>query len=363
MIRAAVNVGLVGAGRWATQHHVPAIQANANADLVGFFEPDQDRAAQFAALHKRAQPFDSVDELLSRGAIDALIVAGPPATHYEAAAAALEAGIATLVEKPFTTDPRQGWELVALAPGVPLVVGLTHQFTEAATAVKTWLDSQLIGHIGTISGTYHAPRSHLYRQMDTAGQSPTIAARLDQPLHATFADPGLSGGGQIINQVTHILGAIVGTTTTPIAGVRGVVTIPALGQHPDRRAQPVEVTAACMLEATDGTPITISSHGASTQTHQHILFDGSEGSIEWDLATGTATLTEVCDAHAKTVTSAPAYPAGAPCELLIGLVVDPTGQNPAPGQLGAHLVDVVTTIYSAAASDSQASVPSPEESL
>ena len=340
---------MVGAGRWAVKHHVPAIVAHPGAELVGFLEPDAVRAAAFAAAFPGAVPFATVDELLGAG-LDGLVVASPPGAHFESAAPALAEGVATLVEKPFTTDPAQAWDLVALAGEVPLVVGLTHQFTEAAAAVEHWLNEGAIGDIGTVSGIYHAPRAHLYELHDPGGENRLEdPSRLDQPLRATFSDPERAGGGQLINQVTHILGAVVAATSNPISRVAGAATRVPAGAPPGDRHTPgarVEVTASCLFEAADGALVAVSSHGASAQDCQRLVFDGTRGRIEWNLAAGSAELSAGGSVRRR-VTSRPAYPAAAPFEGLMDLISDPMSSNRAPGRLGAHLVDVIAASYRA----------------
>lgn len=352
-----VRVGLVGAGRWATQHHAPAVVDHTHAELVAFVEPEELRAAEFASRFPAAVRFASVEHLLQSG-IEALIVAGPPSMHHGAALSALIDGIATLVEKPFTIDSTEAWDLVAHADGKPLIVGLTHQFTEAAETVKGWLADGRIGRVTTIIGIYDAPRAHLYEnKLDgTAG-----LRSLDQPLSATFADPALSGGGQIINQVTHILGAIVGSTGVPISVVTQVATNPAL-TTPERvrSATDVEVSASCVFTAADGAAINITSNGASSTVRWALTFNGTEGTVDWDLASGIANLTTPKVESASTVHSKDAYPAGAPSTLLIQLAAGGDGSNPAPGCLGAHLVDVVAATYDAAALGAAVDVPAPE---
>ena len=47
--------------------------------------------------------------------IDICLVASPPSLHHEHAKESLEAGAHVLVEKPFTVDPADAWDLVATA--------------------------------------------------------------------------------------------------------------------------------------------------------------------------------------------------------------------------------------------------------
>ena len=72
-------------------------------------------AATFAARYGTPQQFTDLGEMLHSGAIDALYIATPHSMHAAAAAQALRAGIAVLVEKPAAITVAQWQQLTLLA--------------------------------------------------------------------------------------------------------------------------------------------------------------------------------------------------------------------------------------------------------
>lgn len=92
-----IRAALLGRGMAGTVFHAPLIRA-----LPAF---------ELAAIAGAA---DSAAAIASP-AIDLVVVATPNLTHFPLAAAALEAGKHVVVDKPFTVDPAQAEDLIALA--------------------------------------------------------------------------------------------------------------------------------------------------------------------------------------------------------------------------------------------------------
>src|SRR5690554_6007412 len=72
-------------------------------------------AEAFAERYGTPTQFIDLNEMLRSGTIDALYIATPHSTHADAAAQALQAGIAVLVEKPAAINVAQWHHLTALA--------------------------------------------------------------------------------------------------------------------------------------------------------------------------------------------------------------------------------------------------------
>jgi predicted dehydrogenase len=81
--------------------------------------------------------------------LDAIVIATPPASHYEIARQALEHGLNVMVEKPLTTCVRDAEDLVELADkkGLVLMVGHTFTFNSAVSTLKKMIDSGEVGKI------------------------------------------------------------------------------------------------------------------------------------------------------------------------------------------------------------------------
>ena len=115
---------MVGAGRFAS------FIADATRDLPGLSwravaDPDHDRASELAAALD-VKPVEMWQDLLDDPALDALVVATPPATHAPIVRAALTAGKHVLCEKPLATDAAEARDLAALADEVGRVLVVDH---------------------------------------------------------------------------------------------------------------------------------------------------------------------------------------------------------------------------------------------
>lgn len=89
------------------------------------------------------------ENLLDDSALDAIIIATPPALHYEMAMRAIEAGKDVFVEKPLVLDLEQGKKLVALAQknNRILMVGHIMLYHPASLLLKKYIDCGELGEI------------------------------------------------------------------------------------------------------------------------------------------------------------------------------------------------------------------------
>jgi predicted dehydrogenase/nucleoside-diphosphate-sugar epimerase len=121
-----LRVAFIGAGQMA-RHHASALQRlHIPAVTVGVHDRAAGRAEAFAAL-VGCPPFPSPDALFRDARPDIVHVCTPPAAHFEAASAVLEAGAHVYVEKPFalTVDHARG--LLDAARARRLLVCAGHQ--------------------------------------------------------------------------------------------------------------------------------------------------------------------------------------------------------------------------------------------
>ena len=104
------RIGLIGAGAWG-RNYIRTLAAMPEARLARFScqQPESAYLAPESAF--------TLDwrEVMGARDLDAVIVATPPALHFDMAAMAVEAGLALLVEKPLTLYPDEAEALRALA--------------------------------------------------------------------------------------------------------------------------------------------------------------------------------------------------------------------------------------------------------
>lgn len=106
-----VRLGVVGAGRWG-KICLRALSAMPAADVTAVASGNPETAA---LVPPGCRVVPDWRELIGSAGLEGLIVATPPATHAEIAAAALEAGLPVFVEKPLTQSAEEARRLQALA--------------------------------------------------------------------------------------------------------------------------------------------------------------------------------------------------------------------------------------------------------
>ncbi|MEU1305721.1 Gfo/Idh/MocA family protein [Streptomyces shenzhenensis] len=112
----SLRVGLIGYGLAGSVFHAPLIAATEGLtlDTVVTANPERQEQArtEFPDVRLAARP----DELFGRaGELDLIVIASPNKTHVPLAAAALEAGLPVVVDKPLAGTAAEARELGALA--------------------------------------------------------------------------------------------------------------------------------------------------------------------------------------------------------------------------------------------------------
>ncbi len=127
-----IRVGVIGVGHLG-QHHARLLASMDNVELVGICDTNRSRADEIASKFGGLVFVDS-RELLGR--VDAVTVAVPTISHVEVALPFLDAGIATLVEKPIAPSVKDADRLVDAAErgGALLATGHTERFNPAVAA-------------------------------------------------------------------------------------------------------------------------------------------------------------------------------------------------------------------------------------
>jgi predicted dehydrogenase len=135
------RVAVVGTGEFG-RNHARVYREIQNADLVGIFDKDPQRA-QSVAKEFRTHAFANLDELSGRA--DAVSVAVPTADHSEVGCRLLGMGLDVLVEKPMAKTLSEADALLDAAKRNRrlLQVGHVERFNPAVLAVEPILDHPL----------------------------------------------------------------------------------------------------------------------------------------------------------------------------------------------------------------------------
>lgn len=344
-----VRIGVIGAGRWAVHHHIPAVMAHPHACLVGLAEPDPTRRAAVAERYG-ASVFASADELIASGLANAVVISSPAAAHPAAAIAALESGLHVLVEKPMAIEPQDAWAMVEAARRHErhLVVGFTFQFASNAATARELIAGGAIGDVQLVEVSYASGMRHLYQAPGSDASDP-----LAHPAPGTFDSIGAAGGGQAASQASHAVGSMLATSGLAVRSVCA---------HVRNDGLELDLLDAALLEFSGeaiGTLTSTGNLGPEQQFHWHLRYYGTNGVLVHDLREDTIAVHRRDGGIERTEHPAaePLYPAQAPMRCLIDLVLG-SGRNPAPGELGAQTTDVIAALYrSAAAGGERSEIP------
>lgn len=165
-----INIGLIGAGSVVRRVHLPGLTLCPDVRVLAACDSNLDaaRATGAAGIHSDYR------ELLSRGDIDAVIVATPNHLHHEVVMAAIAAGKHVLCEKPLAMNAVQAAAMLDAASraGRVHMTAFTYQFAPAIRYARHLVESGEIGEIRTVRAAYQmALSSHLLGWRSTRKQA------------------------------------------------------------------------------------------------------------------------------------------------------------------------------------------------
>jgi predicted dehydrogenase len=142
-----LHVGVIGCGYWGPKL-IRNFYEHPDSNLVMVADLRAERLAEIDRLYPGVKTTHNHRALFTDD-VDAVVVATPVHTHYRLVKEALLAGKHVMVEKPLTTQSRQGEELILLAEsqGLTLMVGHTFQYNPAVEAVRKIIQDGDLGRI------------------------------------------------------------------------------------------------------------------------------------------------------------------------------------------------------------------------
>ncbi len=147
------RVGLIGVGKMGISHYAilgahPRVTVAAVCDSTTYVT---------SALRKHigVETFKDYRKMIDGAGLDAVFVATPTATHFDAAAYALERGMHVFVEKPLCLDPEQSRRLADLARAKSRAnqVGYHNRF------IATFREAARLVRAGALGEIYHVSGS------------------------------------------------------------------------------------------------------------------------------------------------------------------------------------------------------------
>lgn len=236
------TVGVLGVGSLGF-HHARILQQLPEAELVGIYDLDPERANNVAdELGTRA--FDDVVELLER--VEAATIVVPTSSHFEMGKLALEYGCDLLIEKPITPTTAEADELIRLAAERDRIIQVGHieRFNGAVRACEPYLENPLF--------------------VESHRLAPFVRRGTDVPV--------------VLDLMIHDIDLILSLVRGTIADVRAV-GVSVLSGNVD--------IANARLEFDSGAVANITASRVSIQRQRKIRFFQPSGYISLDLGSGS----------------------------------------------------------------------------
>jgi predicted dehydrogenase len=180
------RVAIVGCGR-ISNAHVQAVLASPEAELAALIDPVESRARALADRYEVETTIRSnIADVV--GQIDGAVIATPNHLHAEAALVCIQAGVATLIEKPLAASVADGTRIAdaAAAAGVVTAVGYVTRFRDNIQLMRDLLRR----------GTFGRVHRFVYQFGTRGGWAPLSAYNLDSKT---------AGGGVLVVTGTHFL--------------------------------------------------------------------------------------------------------------------------------------------------------------
>jgi predicted dehydrogenase len=147
-----LRVAVVGLGYWGPNlvrnlYDVPGVEVAAVCDAR------VDRMAAIVRRYPAVQAVAAYNDIVGDPSLDAVLIATPVSTHFELAAAALEAGKHAFVEKPLAAASDEAVELIELAErrGLVLMPGHTFLYSPPVNKIRQLITSGELGQIYFVS--------------------------------------------------------------------------------------------------------------------------------------------------------------------------------------------------------------------
>jgi len=184
-----IKAGIIGLGKMGISH-AAIVSPHAEAELVAVCDTSSlilDAFKKFTSVNV----YSDYVKMIDSEKLDCVVVATPTRFHYPIVKYALEKGIHTFCEKPFSLTTAEGEELVKLANQKWLVnqVGYHNHFIGTFRELKRLLKADILGDIVHFTGEAYGP-------VVTKEKGGTWRS-----------DPG-EGGGCLFDYASHVINLI-----------------------------------------------------------------------------------------------------------------------------------------------------------
>lgn len=152
-----LRIGLAGLGSMG-RNHLRILGGRDDVRLAAIADPVE-QVLEAATATTGAQAFAEPAAMIAEAALDALVIAAPTTAHVPLALAAIERGVAVLVEKPLAATVDEAMQIVVAGRerGVPVQVGHVERFNPAVLELGRLLDGGWLSTVFSITSRRAGP--------------------------------------------------------------------------------------------------------------------------------------------------------------------------------------------------------------
>lgn len=333
-----VRIGIVGAGCWAADNHIPILKGFDDVEVAAACRLGRE---ELRRLQEQFQiPFVTEDykELLDLPGLDGVVVSSPHNLHFEHSLAALKKGLHVVCEKPITLTASEARQLQAESDSRKLhfLIPYGWNYTEVVDHARQAI---LGGEVGEVQYV-HCYMASALRDL-FGGQGAWFAEQsFFKPEMATWSDPAL-GGGFAHGQLTHALGLLFWITELEPVEVFALVGNSITG---------ADLYNSISCRFANGA--TGSLGGAATMppgsTHQvDVRVFGSEGMLLLDIERPRMEIrrNDGRNTSLDTTMEPGFYPCAEPLRTFIDLIEGKDVVNKSPAFTGVRAVEVIDAAF------------------
>lgn len=320
-----IRVGILSAGAWSRQTHLPALRRRDDVDIVSISSREErvarELAGAFSVPHHTTDWRDVLDQDL-----DAVIVSSPPVAHEEQVTAALSSGCHVLVEKPFalTSTSARAMTRASKRSGRSLLVGLGWNATPVFGKIRQAVADGVIGEFECVS----------------IQLAVNIRDLLLDPARTTYANPADSGGGAAAVSMSHQLALLLFLTAQDVVDLDAHT-------YPPATALDLHDCVSARLSGGAAVSLTcLSGHRRGKGPSWRATLVGTGGEIAVD--TDRRLLRTVDDAGTEWSDPDPAiheYAAMAPVDALVDVAAGAPLPAGLDADLSARVVELTELLY------------------
>lgn len=184
-----IKAGIIGLGKMGLSH-AAIVSPHPSVELVAVCDTSSivlDAFKKFSEI----KVYDDYIKMIDSENLDCVVIATPTKFHYKMVKYALEKGIHTFCEKPFSLTTREGEELVVLADQKNLInqVGYHNHFIGTFNELKRLLKTGVLGDLVHFTGEAYGPV-------------------VTKEKGGTWRSDPVEGGGCLFDYASHVINLI-----------------------------------------------------------------------------------------------------------------------------------------------------------